>query len=65
MNYHSPPTLTLSPPPLVPNRVVYLDRLGVELTHVAQSIDRPIVGLRELRGASSSVPAVIVRRGTL
>lgn len=62
---HPHPILTLSPPPLVPNRVVYLDRLGVEMTHVAPRIETPIVGLRELRGSSQPVPAVIVRRGTL
>lgn len=60
---HPHPIVTLSPPPIVPNRVVYLDRLGVELTHVGARLDTPIVGYRELRGASSPVPAVIVRKG--
>lgn len=60
---HPAPILTLSPPPITPYRVVYLDRLGVELTHVSQHLDTPIVGLRELRGASHPVPAVIVRKG--
>ena len=57
------PILTLPPAPVTPYRVVYLDRLGVELTHVSQHLDTPIVGLRELRGTAHPVPAVIVRKG--
>lgn len=60
---HSAPMLTLPPPQVLPLRVVYLDRLGVELTHIGQHLDTPIVGLRELRGTSHPVPAVIVRKG--